>query len=137
MKIKVPYCRKCLCGLFLYTKNEHRQNRCRSCLKKHKAKYDYENPWITCLNAARGRCRNKFNHAYEKYGARGIQCMLSIEEIKELWMRDGADGMDVPTIDRIDPDGDYKFSNCRFVEKTFNSSRRRNPYTVCIRGKVE
>lgn len=133
MEINATRSKKCLCGSFLTTKNEYRQNRCRSCLKKTKAKYDYENPWIICLNAARGRCRNKFNPAYVNYGGRGIRCMLSTKEIKDLWMRDGASGMDVPTIDRIDPDGDYEFSNCRFVEKTLNSSRRRNPYTVIPR----
>lgn len=80
--------------------------------------------------AAVGRCRYKSSTSYHEYGGSGIKMLLTISEIKALWFRDCAMEMVKPTIDRINPDGNYTASNCRFLEMTENSSQRRNPYSV-------
>jgi len=45
-----------------------------------------------------------------------------MDEIKELWFRDKAYEMKKPTIDRINSNEHYEYSNCRFIEKALNSS---------------
>lgn len=88
-------------------------------------KYKLSHPWQPCLTSARYRC-NKNCKTYKYYGARGIKCLLTLEQVKELWLRDNADSMNIPTIDRIDNDGDYEFNNCRFIEQSLNTIRRNN-----------
>lgn len=100
-------------------------------------KYKKENPWASRLASARYRCSNPKDTKYHIYGGRGIKCLISMEEIKALWIRDGAASMQTPSIDRIDSDGNYEFSNCRFVEHRENSRRygvRKDPWKTCVRG---
>lgn len=72
-------------------------------------------PWARTLYRARTRCRNPRDIGYRNYGGRGIKCLLTMPEIKALWERDGADKLEVPSIDRINNDGHYEFANCRFI----------------------
>ena len=82
-------------------------------------------PWNATLYRIKFRCENKKSDSYKKYGARGIRCLITKEELKVLWDRDGAVKMEKPSIDRIDPDGHYEFSNCRYLEFKENSGRAR------------
>lgn len=70
------------------------------------------------------RCNNKNSSSYKDYGGRGIQALISLEEVKELWFRDKAYKMKQPSINRIDNDGNYTFANCEFIEKGKNSAER-------------
>ena len=82
---------------------------------------DYLNQKInTRLKAIRHRCNNPNNSSYQWYGGRGIKCLLTTKELKELWIRDKAFEMEFPTIDRIDNDGNYTFDNCQFIENIDN-----------------
>lgn len=86
-----------------------------------------KNPWYVSLRKARERCRNKKEHNYPHYGGRGILCLLTVQDMRTLWDRDGGKNLKKPTIDRINPDGHYELSNCQFIEQAINSGRRRNP----------
>lgn len=57
------------------------------------------------------------------YGGKGIKCLLSFEDVMNLWNRDKANLLSRPTIDRIDPNGNYKLENCRFIENSENVRR--------------
>ena len=94
--------------------------------------YAKRNPWVVHLYCARQRCGNKRLPAYPNYGGRGIKCFLSREQIKALWDRDGASALTMPSIDRIDVNGHYEVSNCRFIEMSENAKRRRNVRTGCV-----
>jgi hypothetical protein len=81
-------------------------------------------PWRKTLVVIKQRCSNPKNSSYKDYGGRGIQCLITSEELKELWLRDKAYAMSQPTIDRIDNDGNYASSNCRYIEKRLNTVER-------------
>lgn len=100
-----------------------RTSYCKKCLNEQIKQYCIENPWLRTLNNIKQRCENKNNTRYYQYGERGIKCLITANELKELWFRDKAYLMKRPSIDRIDNDGNYEFSNCRFLEFKENSDR--------------
>ena len=81
------------------------------------------------LSSIKSRCTNPNASGFKNYGGRGILCELSSQDIRELWERDAACKMIKPTIDRINNDGHYSFSNCRFIELVDNlkKSQREHP----------
>jgi len=85
-----------------------------------KNEYYKKYPWLHSLMLAKQRCNNKKNNRYKTYGGRGIKLFLTKEAIKKLWFRDKAFNMIKPSIDRINNDGNYGFSNCRFIETSDN-----------------
>ncbi len=93
------------------------------------------NPWFVSLRMAKERCNRPKNNRYPWYGARGIKCLITLPEVKRLWLRDGADKMKKPSLDREDRDGHYQFSNCKFMELVKNVEKQnrqmaeRNPMT--------
>jgi hypothetical protein len=100
-------------------------------------KYKESHPWAVRLSGIRQRCSNPRHTVYRYYGGRGIKCFLTIEEIRFLWHRDGADTMKRPSIDRIDSNGNYELSNCRFIEHVENCKRAnfsRSLRTHCAQG---
>lgn len=50
---------------------------------------------------------------------------MTKDEVKTLWFRDKAHKLNLPSIDRIDPNGHYVFGNCRFIELSENVRRAR------------
>ena len=85
------------------------------------------------------RCYNPKFHQYKDYGGRGIRvCDEWVENyssFREFALANGYNEFAKRgdcTIDRIDVDGNYEPSNCRFVSmKVQNSNKRRNK-NVCI-----
>lgn len=86
----------------------------------YQVEYLRNNPWVQPLRNARQRCCNPKTKNYHRYGGRGIKILITIKEIREIWFRDKARDMKCPTIDRINNDMDYSFSNCRFIEREEN-----------------
>lgn len=76
--------------------------------------------WQESCYKAKQRCENTNNKAYKDYGGRGIKFLMTSSDFEFLWFRDKAYEMDKPTIDRIDNDGNYELSNCRFIEHIEN-----------------
>lgn len=79
--------------------------------------YWERHPWARTLNRIQGRC----GHAYKKYGTK---CLITKDELQQLWFRDKAYLMKHPSIDRIDTFKDYTFDNCRYIEKSINTGRQ-------------
>lgn len=95
---------------------------CKSCTTNAAMSYMKAHPWMSSLQHIRDRCRNTRHHNYHRYGGRGIKNLLSVTDIKFLWMRDDADSMKKPTVDRINVDGNYSIENCRFIEHSLNAT---------------
>lgn len=73
-----------------------------------------EMPWIKHYHNIKSRLSNY--NTKKKRCYRKIKCLLTIDLIKKLWIRDRAYEMDKPHIHRKDSSGDYCFKNCIFVE---------------------
>lgn len=98
--------------------------------------------WLNHLYGARSRCTNPNASGYKHYGNRGIKCFLTNVEIENLWIRDNAEALKEPSIDRINSDGNYSFDNCRFIERKLNLPRLADPLNpkrnfVFIRAEKE
>ena len=83
------------------------------------------------LNDIKQRCNNKNHTHYKYYGGRGIKCLITADEIKQLIIRDKYNTLKRPSIDRIDNDGNYCLENCRFIELGENTARRNK--AVCVK----
>jgi len=108
-------------------------------IKDYYIKRKKKMPWLSHYRAAKGRCIYKKNNKYKNYGAKGIKMLLTVEEVKILWLRDRAFEMNKPSIDRINSKDDYKFSNCRFIELGLNSrlANYKNKGRECsLKGKT-
>ncbi len=91
-------------------------------------------PWAAVYYAIKGRCERKSQSSYKDYGAKGIKCLITKDEVKYLWFRDNAMKLKKPSIDRIDRKGHYEILNCRFIEMSENVRRVNGDKTECLNG---
>lgn len=107
---------------------------------KSRAKHNMSNTKL--YNVYRGimkRCYNSNNASYKNYGGRGIK-------VCDKW-KDGEKGStnflewslangykESLQIDRIDVNGNYEPSNCRWVTAKVNSNNKRNNIPITING---
>jgi hypothetical protein len=87
-------------------------------------------------NGIKQRCLNKNNTSYHNYGGRGIKIddkwANNYQSFYEWAMRAGyKEGLE---IDRINNDGDYCESNCRFVDRFTQANNKRNVILYTIDG---
>lgn len=85
------------------------------------ARWHRRNPWVRYRSWAIRRCKDRKSKWFPYYGAKGIECRLTVEETKRIWMRDRAFELKRPSLDRVDPAGHYEAGNCRFIEFDLNS----------------
>jgi len=118
------------------------QTKCCGSGCKHKGEYagnkldvgSVKHPLYRKLMCMRSRCGNSNNPNYKEYGGRGIKVCDEWQGREGFYnfykwsMENGwKDGL---TIDRIDPDGNYEPSNCRYITLSENAKRARKPYTI-------
>lgn len=88
------------------------------------------------LYNAKQRCYNKNNSKYKNYGKRGIKvCDEWLNDSKSFYnwaMNNGYD--DNLTLDRIDVNGNYEPSNCRWVTKKQQAYNKQNTRNITFQG---
>lgn len=133
---KIYKCR-CNCSNITYVSgNKLKQGNTKSCgclknINHYTSHGKSDTRLYSTWSGIKKRCYCKNNKDYKYYGARGIKvCDEWLHDFMNFYnwaMNNGY--RDDLTIDRIDNDGDYKPSNCRFVDmKTQNNNQRKNMY---------
>lgn len=82
------------------------------------------------------RCYNKNSGAYKNYGERGIRvCKQWINDFRtfEKWALKNGYNDDL-TIDRIDNNGNYEPSNCRWITRAEQNRNKRNNVYITYNG---
>ena len=96
----------------------------------------YKEPWYNNYRCMKSRCYRPKDPSYKYYGGRGIKVCdewLNIENF-EKWVKEhpyfgGA------TLDRINADGDYEPSNCRWATMAEQDNNRRNTLYIEWNGE--
>jgi len=85
----------------------------------------------------KGRCQNNNNPKYKDYGGRGITVCdewQTFEPFRDWALANGyQEGL---TIDRVDNDGDYTPSNCRWATVVEQAKNKRNNKIISINGEA-
>lgn len=85
------------------------------------------------------RCNNPDNPAYKNYGGRGIEVcdewQASFENFYKWAIANGY--TDNLTLDRIENDGDYKPSNCRWVTMKVQQNNRTNNHRIEYKNEIK
>ena len=93
---------------------------CKECNYIREKKSKEKNPWYKHLKSTRQRCNDKNASNYKWYGAKGIKCLLTIEDIKYLWNRDKTWLFKEAHLSRNIHDESYYLDNCYFSSKKEN-----------------
>lgn len=83
------------------------------------------------------RCLNKADLAYPKYGGRGIKiCDEWLNDFMSFYSWSMENGYsDDLTLDRIDVNGDYSPTNCRWVDMVVQQNNRTNNVKITFAGE--
>jgi hypothetical protein len=85
--------------------------------------------WASMKN----RCTNANEPSYKYYGGRGIKLCPEWYDFENFY-RDMGESPAGQEIDRIDVDGDYTKSNCRWATRKVQANNRRNNHPVEYKG---
>ena len=136
---------KCDCGGTRIVSNDHLRNGdvtdC-GCYRKHIShwqKHNMSNSRLyTIWSLMKQRCHNKKRVEYKDYGGRGIKVCdewLNSTTFIDWALNNGYS--DELTLDRIDNNGNYCPSNCRWVDKKTQMRNRRNNHCVTYKGQTK
>ena len=146
---RITYFCECDCGetqrpiestLLIYNKTKS----CRKCmLVTHgEARHGKETRLYKRWTSMRDRCNSKKNPDYENYGGRGIKVCQRWNSYENFKKDMGEPPIENYQLDRIDPDGNYEPSNCRWISARENirnrrcSSQHRNKYILVKKDKI-
>lgn len=91
---------------------------------------------FTIWNGMRGRCQDSKSISYPNYGARGISVCSEWTEFKIFYEWAISNGYaDNLTIDRIDGNGNYEPTNCRWVTHTTQNNNRCNNRIIAFNNE--
>lgn len=93
-----------------------------------------KNPTYRTWLAMRTRCNNPNNKDYPNYGGRGITCCPEWKSF-DRFLEDMGDRPHGTTIDRINNEGPYSKSNCRWASRSTQQRNKRTTVKYEVLGK--
>lgn len=113
---------------------------CKECKARSMVKHSVNDKRILNIwNGIKQRCYNQNHDAYHHYGGRGIKMCdewLNNAEEFEIWANKNGYSKDL-TIDRIEVNGNYEPSNCRWATDDEQQSNRRNNVLLTFNGETK
>jgi len=102
-----------------------------------KGKSFYKKPWYGSYRSMMDRCYREKNCNYNRYGARGIEVCEEWHNIEnfEKWVEENP-YFEGATIDRIDVNGNYEPSNCRWSTMKKQCNNRSNTLYITYNGET-
>lgn len=92
-------------------------------------------PERRCWRGIIGRCHRRHFHSYDYYGGRGIQVCRRWRKSFEAFLEDmGPRPSEAYSLDRINNDGNYSPSNCRWATRIEQASNKRNNHKLTCNG---
>lgn len=129
---------KVVCGL-----PKGKTGLCLSCTEKlptttshGHARRSGESPTYSSWSGMRARCYKECSPRYERYGGRGITVCDDWLHSFETFLADMGERPEGCTLDRIDNDGNYEPSNCRWVDAVTQSKSKSNTIKVAKGGEI-
>ena len=97
----------------------------------------YNKPWYNSWRSMMDRCYRPKNSSYNRYGKRGIKVCDEWHDIQnfEKWVQENP-YFEGATIERIDVNGDYEPTNCKWATMKEQCNNRSNTLYIEYRGKV-
>ena len=92
-------------------------------------------PLYRTWSGMKTRCNNPNNKGYESYGGRGIKVCARWNDSFKSFVEDMGSKPEGYSIDRIDNDGDYEPSNCRWASMLEQGNNRRTNVYVTYLGQ--
>lgn len=135
------YLCRCDCGNISYVLGGYlvhgRSRSCVSCSKKKDAPYA-RTKLYGVWSAMRNRCNRRTDKNYRNYGGRGIKVCAEWNDFLtfQKWSIENGYREGV-TIDRINNDGDYAPSNCRWVTQKIQANNTRNVHWITHNGETK
>lgn len=95
----------------------------------------HSSPTYASWQSMRTRCLNERSDNFSRYGGRGIKICAEWDSF-QAFMDDMGERPEGSTLDRIETDGDYTPSNCRWATMKVQENNKRNNVLVEHDGKT-
>lgn len=131
---------KCDCGNIVEVRSDSLRNgHTRSCGCLHKLHGKSNSRLYYIWKNMKQRCYNKNDHAYNRYGERGIRiCDEWLTDFKNFynWAMDNGYKENL-TIDRSDVNGNYEPNNCRWATKKQQTRNKRTTKYITYNNETK
>lgn len=102
----------------------------------HAPKYEKRSLTYNCWKDMRKRCNNPNATRYERYGGRGIKVCERWNSFENFLADMGEAGPGM-SMERIDYDGNYEPSNCKWIPRARQSSNRSMCRKITFNGETK